>query len=517
MTKNFFAQVTALLCVVLFSVSPLLSAAATTNSAGYQITAEDDGKGEDPNTEDPDEIVDDEVDEEGDVDEGSDDSDEKGAIPDDEDADDEKDGDDKSDIFGDWESPYEPPAELTDAYITAHDEGTCWDVMNAKFDLFAIETRYWRARVAPGTDGAETLDVILGSLKKMQIVMGENRTALEKRAGTRETCEENDAVSYIQEPLEDLKMDMRLAGYQVDTGDSRELEDDDVDGRCEKAEEQLDELAEKMSELQEELIKAAEEGDMEKVSNTKELLNQIKMNFGNSGALLKNVDSEKDLYEKMEACSGALDEADIGSELSTRADKFHEGKKDDDSSDVEQLDAKIKMFLDVIADKRVEALHYSNKEEILTALAQAEQAVVDVQAAFADIKYEKDPDLSAFDAQLDEIKNYIKSVIDVMLEGTEQEWTDNQREQSAIKLVSTARKNINKLNKQLNKKEKKADTESEEDIITYVDQSLADDAANAKKAAKAFQTAENFEQAQLQAYAAIMSARTAKSLLAEIQ
>lgn len=418
-----------------------------------------------------------------------------------------------------WDSPYETPADLLNAFNTAQDSGTCWEYMNTKYDLIVDETRYWGAVATPDSEGDEYIDRVMQYLLQFQLALGKNRLELEKLSGKVKQCEGNADISNITDPLEILKIKMRFAGYYIDNGDSRELTEEMVEKRCEKATELTKELGGLITHLTEKLNERVESGEMDGIANAKELLNMVQVNYGNASAALKRAQDASDLEEHMRECSGAMNEAEVGMDLFNRARSFNSGKNEDDSDPVEEIDAKIKLFLSFIAEKRVDVLarQSDDREAILTALASAEQKIVEVQIAFAQVKYTDDPDLGVFDDLLEQIKMELRAVID-LLDSTEAEAvTKRDRRESLSRLMEKARKQMKELNEKLENKEDDADTDEEEDILQFVEQTLAIDAVHAKQAAAAFRGEQEYADAQAQAFTAIQLAKTGNQTLGAIE
>jgi translation elongation factor EF-Tu-like GTPase len=221
----------------------------------------------------------------------------------------------------------------------------------------------------------------------------------------------------------------------------------------------------------------------------------------------------------MRECSGARNEAELGIDLFTRARNFHNGKSEDNSAPAEDIDAKIKLFLSFIAQQRVEVLSRpaDARDEILAALEVAEEKIVETQIAFAQVKYTDDPDLEAFDALLEDIKLELKSVIDLLDASEVDEPSKQDRRLSAGRLMQQARKQMRELNTKLEKKEDAADSDADEDILLFVEQTLVVDAGNARQAAAAYRGAKEFMDAQAQAFAAIHIAQSAKQTLSAIE
>lgn len=419
----------------------------------------------------------------------------------------------------DWETPYDAPKAIIEAFQDAEESGTCWDTMNAKLDLLLDETRYWSAEAVPGSEGSHFIDKVLSHLLELQLAMGKNRIDLESADGNSDSCEGSEDFHFIQGPLEDLKLKMRKAGWLIDQGEDLELTDEVIAKRCSAAEEEITELGGKIDTLTEKLATKAEDGDFDGVSNAKELLNMAQQSYGDADIEWRKYTEASGLEEQMRACSGARDAASLGLSVFRFAHKFHNGDKKDKSGDKEEIDAKIKMFLDVIAQKRLEALarSKSDRTQILEVLGDAQAKIVEVQIEFAKVKYDKDTNLEEFDALLEEIKATFKPIIDELENTTEQDISKKKRRASAKKLLKKSRKQIKTLNKQIRKKDKLADDEDESDIVQFAEQTAKADAQNARLAAKAFRRTKKYENAQLQALHAIETAKSAKEMLKEVE
>lgn len=421
------------------------------------------------------------------------------------------------DIFGDWESPYSVPDDMMQVFEEAEESGTCWQLMNTKLLILTGETRYWQARAVPDSEGADALETVFAGLESLQIGMGDLRVRLEALSGQPEDCEENTDVAGVQEPIEDMKYDMRLAGFYIDTRDAYELTEEIVDQQCEDANAERETLAEHISALSAKLTSALEVGDLDAAANVKEMMAQAELNFGHVSVFLTQQADLTDLTERMEACSGALQEAQAGTSLFQEAHKYYKGTEEDTSADADQIDAKIKLFVDLIAAKRVDATQRENKSEILETLQVAQDELVAIQEAFALIKYVEDADFSDIDTQLESLKMFIEDVAAVVEEGEEKTVSDGKLQNAVSSVLDTARLKEKTLEHLLESKEDDADSDEEQAVYTFVEQGAGVDVEVERLAAKGFKKVEDYEQAQWQALQSIEAAKAATRLLKGIE
>lgn len=422
---------------------------------------------------------------------------------------------DIEDLIKGWETPYNSPKALLDAF-TASEDGTCKDVMDSKLNLLLDETRYWKVR-ANGGDGEQKLDKVIEELGTLQLGIAKNRTKLETLSGDSNKCEENENLKFIQEPLEQLKRVMRMMGYYIDNSDTKDFTDEGAETKCEKANEINDKLGDKIGDLRDKIAEGVEVGELDKVANAKQMVTMAEVNFGNAASLITDSADSEGVQKKSMLCGGAIMESNLGLSIFRNANKHYEGDRNDKSSDGDHLGAKIDMFLEIIAEKRVEALAYSGdeKDSILETLDVVRDEILDLQKEFALVKYDKevDQDINSFDSQLESIKEDLKKVVDAMNEaGDGEELTDAQRKKSSVKLLKKARKQVKKLDKQIENAEDDADTDDEEDVLKYAESAL-DDAETAKDAGKGYKKTKDYADAQQKAITSLETVRAAKAVL----
>ncbi len=429
----------------------------------------------------------------------------------------DEEGDGIPDDMQDWESPYSSPTSLMTTLEAAEESGTCFDYMNAKYDLLLDETQYWSAVAAPGSEGEHFISVIRGYLFDLRLAMSNHRLDLEKYDGSTATCEDNSKLSALSDPLEMLKLKTRRAGWLIDSGDSRELTADIVDKRCEFAGHTVEKLGERIQHLTEKLNERVDSGKFNDLSNVKELLTMAQEHYATASSLLDEADTLDDIEAQMRACSGAREESSVGLQIFSSASSYHTGKKTDGSSATEEMDAKIKLFLGFIAQKRLDVLARPSADRvaILAELETAQQQIIAIQIDFAKVKYDANPDLSVFDQQLEDIKDQLKTVISVLDDTEAGIVTKQQRQQSAKKLGRTARQELKELRKDLKAADDNANTAAEKEVVKFIEQTTLPDAITARDAARAYRGDKEYKNAQLQALMAIEALHAGEDTLAE--
>lgn len=486
---------------------------------------DDDGTGEDEDAEDDSDIKDDEDSED---EEGDDVSDDDEDSEDDTDGEDEDAEDDSKDEDEDKEA-YEPDEDASDDLAEAEESGNCFEVFNAKAELFNDEAAYYLTQAQTIADNESAVKDLLDAanlISQLQLAISTDRLRLEALPGKSKQCEENEDNSDIQDLLEEQKIKIRNAAEKIDSGDAQALDGEAVEKVCEAADDKMEKLADKMNNLTEKINDALEDGEIDfDLSSAKEILNIAQVNFGEAAiayATAEDIDNANE--NKMTLCFTARTSANNGLSLFKKAKKYFEGDKDGDSSTLEDIDVKLKTFIEVIAEKRLEALQRDNREEILAFLAAAQNRVYEIQLAFAPLRAatllgeEVDENLlDAIQEQLDNLKDEIKTVVDEIEQGTEEEWNAKERQQSSKKLLNKAKKQFRQLSTLEKSAIENANTDEEEEYLDFVQGGAIIDAANAKSIANGFRKRGDYTNAQLQALRAIELAKAGKKLLQEIE
>lgn len=438
---------------------------------------------------------------------------------------DEKDEDknDKVDIPDNWDNPvYENKGfiELKNKFDSVTKNDTCYDYMVLRMDIISYEARYWRAIAKPGSDSATTMTKILSRLQELRLSVAKKRSTIENVNGNAEACVAGKKTTFLQDDDEYLKKKMRETAYLIDTQDGKDIDTKDAVARCAKKNSLMNKAKKQLANFEESLQAKISDGKLDEAYNAAEILKMAKENFAYANTLNEEYSKDLDDLKKMRICTGIIDESNMVLDLIAKAKEFSNEKSKDKSSTIDHLEAKVKMYIDILGDKRAYILNLKDSTDAAAKLDEMEAYLLNIESELAAIKYEDDYNedaLEIIENDFQELEKILEGYDEVLKDTEEDELSKGQKKAKANKLMKKARNHIKKLKSNVSKKDKKANTDEEEDKVKFVDQGAAYDANTSRKAAKAYKLQKSYDNALANAYSAIQIAKTGKELLKEVQ